>query len=113
MKLESRREGTALVLKSDGEVRVDGTNASEFQDAVKSEISETDRVVVLDMQDVTYMSSAGLRVVLLIVKDLKRQGGELAVCSLRDQVKEVFVISGFDKMIPIRDSLDSAIVALS
>ena len=111
MNVESRREGTSLVLKADG--RVDGTNASEFQDAMKSEINESDRAVVLDLQDLTYISSAGLRVVLLIAKDLQRQGAKMAACSLSDPVREVFVISGFDKIIPIHDTQDSAIGALS
>ena len=111
MNVESRREGTSLVLKADG--RVDGTNASEFQDAMKAEINDNDRAVVLDLQDLTYISSAGLRVVLLIAKDLQRQGAKIAACSLSDPVREVFVISGFDKIIPIHDSQDSAIGALS
>ena len=111
MNVESRREGSSLVLIADG--RVDGTNASEFQDAMKAEINESDRAVVLDLQDLTYISSAGLRVVLLIAKDLQRQGAKMAACSLSDPVREVFVISGFDKIIPIHDSQDSAIGALS
>ena len=85
MNVEARREGTNLVLKADG--RVDGTNASEFQDAMKTEINETDRAVVLDLQDLTYISSAGLRVVLLIAKDLQRQGAKMAACSLSEPVK--------------------------
>ena len=110
MNVEARREGTSLVLRADG--RVDGTNASEFQVAMKSEIVDTDRVVVLDLSALTYISSAGLRVVLLIAKDLQRQGAKLAACSLTDPVKEVFVISGFDKIIPIHDTEDAAIGAI-
>ena len=110
MNVEARREGTNLVLKAEG--RVDGTNASEFQDAMKTEINEADRAVVLDLQDLTYISSAGLRVVLLIAKDLQRQGARMAACSLSEPVKEVFVISGFDKIIPIHDSQDAAIGAM-
>ena len=110
MNVESRREGTSVVLMADG--RVDGTNASEFQDAINAEINESDRAVVLDLQDLTYISSAGLRVVLLIAKDLQRQGAKMAACSLSDPVREVFVISGFDKIIPIHDSQDAAMGAL-
>lgn len=110
MNVESRREGTSLVLKADG--RVDGTNASEFQDAIKAEINESDRGLVLDLQDLTYISSAGLRVVLLIAKDMQRQGAKMAACSLSEPVREVFVISGFDKIIPIHDSQDAALGAV-
>ena len=88
---------------------MDGTNASEFQDAMKSQITDSERAVVLDMQNVTYMSSAGLRVVLLVAKDLKRQGSDMAACSLQTGVMEVFVISGFDKIIPLHDSVEAAV----
>ncbi len=107
MNIESRREGTSLVLKADG--RVDGTNASEFQAAMKTEIDAGDKAVVLDLENMTYISSAGLRVVLLIAKDLQRQGAKMVACALSESVKEVFVISGFDKIIPIHDSQDAAI----
>ncbi len=110
MDIESRREGTNLVLKAGG--RVDGTNAHEFQDAMKAEIDAGDRGVILDLSDLTYISSAGLRVVLLIAKDLQRQGAKIAACSLSEPVKEVFVISGFDKIIPIHDSQETAIGSL-
>ncbi|MCY4365574.1 MAG: STAS domain-containing protein [Chloroflexi bacterium] len=110
MNVESRRDGTNLVLKADG--RVDGTNASEFQDAMKGEIEESDRAVILDLEDLTYISSAGLRVVLLIAKDLQRQGAKMAACSLSEPVKEVFVISGFDKIIPIHETQDAAMGAI-
>ena len=110
MNVASHRDGTNLVLKAEG--RVDGTNASEFQDAMKTEINETDKAVVLDLEDLTYISSAGLRVVLLIAKDLQRQGAKMAACSLSEPVKEVFVISGFDKIIPIHDSPSAAIGAI-
>lgn len=110
MNVESRRDGTNLVLMAEG--RVDGTNATEFQNAMKSVIDENDRAVILDLQDLTYISSAGLRVVLLIAKDLQRQGAKMAACALTDPVKEVFVISGFDKIIPIHDSQDAAIGAI-
>lgn len=110
MNVESRRDGNNLVLKADG--RVDGTNASEFQDAMKGEIEESDRAVILDLEDLTYISSAGLRVVLLIAKDLQRQGAKMAACSLSEPVKEVFVISGFDKIIPIHETQDAAMGAI-
>ena len=107
MNVEPQRQGDSLVLITDG--RVDGTNATDFQDAVKSAIQESDTAVVLDLEKLAYISSAGLRVVLLVAKDLQQQGAQFAACSLTDSVKEVFVISGFDKIIPIHDSQDAAI----
>ncbi len=107
MNVESRREGENLVLITDG--RVDGTNATDFQDAMKQAIQASDTAVVLDFENLTYISSAGLRVVLLVAKDLQRQGAKFAACSLSSTVKEVFVISGFDKIIPVHDTQEAAI----
>ena len=111
MNVESQRQNEKLVLVTEG--RVDGTNATDFQDAMKGAIQDSDRAVVLDLANLTYISSAGLRVVLLIAKDLQRQGAKFAACSLSDSVKEVFVISGFDKIIPIHDTQEAAIGSLS
>ena len=89
--------------------RVDGANAQEFQKALEDAIDETDRAVVLDLENVTYISSAGLRVILMIAKVLDRQDAELAVCSLSDAIREIFEISGFDKIVPVRASQSDAI----
>ena len=107
MNVETQRQGDSLVLITDG--RVDGTNATDFQDAVKSAIQESDRSVVLDFEKLAYISSVGLRIVLLVAKDLRRQGAKFAACSLSASVLEVFVISGFDKIVPIHDSQAAAI----
>ena len=91
---------------------MDGTNAQEFQGELSSAIAETDRAVVLDLEHLSYISSAGLRVILLTAKALQRQDAELAVCSLSDSIREVFAISGFDKIITVRDSQAEAVAAL-
>ena len=106
MNVDVQREGDNLVLSTDG--RIDGTNATSFQDAMQHAIQDTDKHVILDFADLTYISSAGLRVILLVAKGLQRQGAQFAACSLTEPVKEVFVISGFDKIIPIHDSQEAA-----
>ena len=106
MAIESEREGETLIARA--EDRVDGRNARAFQDDLESVISHNDREVVLDLQRLFYISSAGLRVILLTAKALKRQQAKFAVCSLSDPVKEVFQISGFDKIIPVHPTLPEA-----
>ena len=107
MEVETQRDGANLVLKAKG--RIDGNNASEFQEAFLSAIDHRDRMVVIDCQDLTFISSAGLRAILLMSKDIGRVGAKLAVCSLSSEVKQVFVMSGFQKLIPIHDSLTEAL----
>ena len=110
MALEAERAGGTVVAKS--YERVDGANARQFQDDLEAVIEESDRAVILDLQDLRYISSAGLRVMLLTAKGLSRQGAKFAVCSLSQPVQEVFQISGFDKIIQVHPSLDDAKAAL-
>lgn len=99
MKVTIEREGETLIAIVEG--RVDGTNAFEFQKALEAAITEADRVMILDCEELSYISSAGLRVVLLTARTLQRQNSKFAVCSLSEEIGKVFQISGFDKIIPV------------
>ncbi len=105
-----RREGVLIASASD---RVDSANVHDFQEALQAVIDERDRAVVLDLEHLTYISSAGLRVILLTAKALQKQNGGFAVCSLSDPIREVFEISGFDKIIPVYASQSNAIELLT
>ncbi len=91
--------------------RIDGSNALDFQNALTGLIDESERDVILDFENLKYISSAGLRVILMTAKTVQRQGGRLMVCSLSESVREVFKISGFDRIIPVEDSQEDAIAA--
>lgn len=99
-----------LVAKADG--RIDGTNAQEFQKELETAVDTNARVVVLDLEHISYISSAGLRVILLTAKSLLKKNAKFAVCSLSAQIREVFEISGFDKIISVHASQAEAIAAL-
>ena len=106
MKVTKEKEGETLVAKVEG--RVDGTNAGEFQKALEAVITEADRVMILDCEKLTYISSAGLRVVLLTARSLQRKSSKFAVCSLSEEIGSVFQISGFDRIIPVHASFADA-----
>lgn len=91
--------------------RIDGSNALDFQNALAALIDDSERDVILDFENLKYISSAGLRVILMTAKTVQRQGGRLMVCSLSESVREVFKISGFDRIIPVEDSQEDAIAA--
>ena len=69
--------------------------------------------VVVDLGGVEYISSAGLRVILTMVKASKAAAATLAFCSMQSMVAEVFKISGFSSMLPIYATRDEAVSALS
>ena len=65
--------------------RIDGTNASEFEEAIRTAIEESDRAVIVDFEKLAYISSAGLRAILLTAKSLDNRNANFALCSLSDQ----------------------------
>ena len=110
MNITTQRNGSTLIAMV--EDRVDGTNASAFQQSLESAIEENDSVVILDCTDLSYISSAGLRVILLTARALQRQNSKFGICSLSTSIREVFEISGFDKIIPVHASRSDALSAL-
>ena len=111
MDLAFARENGILIASPQG--RLDGSNAQEFQGDLSGAVDSNDRGVVLDLGQLSYISSAGLRVILITTKALQRQDTELAVCSLTESIREVFAISGFDKIIKVWPSQPDAIASFA
>ena len=111
MNLNTERQGDVLCALITG--RIDGSNVAEFESSLGSAIEAGDRAVVMDMEKLIYISSAGLRAVLLTAKALKSQNSMLILCSLPDHIQEILEISGFDKILPIHDSRQSALATVA
>lgn len=109
MEVKIDRENETLIASVAG--RIDGVTAREFEDKIKSAIKEDDGTVIIDMDAVSYVSSAGLRAILLIAKELQRRDAKFALCSLADPIYEIFSISGFNKIIKIHASRAEALTA--
>ncbi len=112
MEVNTERDNGTLIAKAEG--RVDGSNAREFEEALDSAITEHEdgRAVIVDFEGLSYISSAGLRVILLTARTLRKSEKEFAVCSLSEPIREVFEISGFDKIIPVYASRSEALAAV-
>ena len=102
---EERSEG-ALVVAPVG--RVDSNTAGELERRLLSRLAAGERQLVIDLADVEYISSAGLRVLLLALNKLKAAGGRLALCSMGQSVREVFELAGFTAIFIIEASRDLA-----
>ena len=85
---------------------IDSTAAPDFQAAVERAAGETYEKggfnAVFDMADVEFISSAGLRVLLMARKTADRQNGTIAVTNVKQSIREVFDMTGFSKMLNIR-----------
>jgi len=70
--------------------RIDGMTSSRIQGEIMDLIENGNRSIVADLTDVTYISSAGLRVFLVVQKQLKKAGGEIILCGLSPGVMQIF-----------------------
>ena len=100
-----------MVLAIEG--RVDGSTAPRFQRVLGTVADAGTKGLVLDLEDLTYISSAALRVLLGLTKAQARKGGTLMVCSVPESLRKVLEVSGFDQIIPVHDSQAEALAACS
>ncbi|HSI40305.1 MAG TPA: STAS domain-containing protein [Xanthobacteraceae bacterium] len=91
--------------------RLDSASSPAFEQELAARVAEGVTRVVLDFSQVAYISSAGLRVVLVTGKKLKAAGGTLALAGLKDNCLEVFEISGFVALFPLFGTVEEALAA--
>lgn len=108
MEITQHNINGTLVVTPEG--RIDSVTAESFQAALLPFLEDV-TAIAIDGSKLAYVSSAGLRVFLMAAKTMKTKGGTIAVCGLPPTVEEVFVISGFSKIIPLHPDLDAAIAA--
>ncbi|MBS0286052.1 MAG: STAS domain-containing protein [Proteobacteria bacterium] len=92
--------------------RIDSTAAVEFEEKLIEIIDTGCHVMVIDFLRVQFISSAGLRVLLLAAKKVKPYGGKILLCDMSKDVREVFDISGFSSIFEIHDKVATAIASI-
>ena len=108
MDVRITKTGQIVIAEVDG--RIDGTSAAELDTKVGAVIPDADQGLICDLSGVSYVSSAGLRVILIIAKRLSNQNSAFSICGLSEQVNEVFRISGFHKIVSIYKTREEALV---
>ncbi len=111
MEIKTESVSGALIARAEG--RIDGANAREFESAVQAAISECEGPVIIDCENLSYISSAGLRALLLIAKTLGKRSVKFALCSLSAPIAKIFQISGFDQIISTHPSRAEALAAVA
>ncbi|HEY9211657.1 MAG TPA: STAS domain-containing protein [Ancylobacter sp.] len=110
MQIDRNVEKDVAVTSVNG--RLDSSSSHKLDEHL-AVIPPDSRALLLDFAELTYISSAGLRVVLKATKLARAAGVSLVVCGLSPQVHEVFDVSGFSTLIPIHPDRASALVALA
>jgi anti-anti-sigma factor len=107
MQISVKTTNEVKILAFEG--RLDTQTSPDAQQQLTRLIEEGATKILVNLEKVDYISSAGLRVLLVVAKQLKATDGELRICSLNEVVKEVFDISGFDLILPISASESEAL----
>ncbi len=110
MQIEELNEVDIPVLAPNG--RLDTGTAPDFEAALLSALSSSSKLIV-DLANVDYISSAGLRVVLMGAKRGRQAGGGLVLCGLAPSIRDVFAVSGFLKILRTAESREQAVELLN
>jgi anti-anti-sigma factor len=107
MKIEQSEKDGVTCLTIEG--RLDADSAPEAEPLIKAILKEKKLGLLFDLSRMEYISSAGLRVILMAVKDMRNRKGKVVLCGLRPYVKEIFDVSNFSSIIPITDSVEAGL----
>lgn len=91
--------------------RLDTETAPDFELKAHDLFTEGDRHFVVDLSGIDYVSSAGLRVLLALAKQVDGGSGSLQLCGLAAHVKQVFDLAGFSKLLNLQPTLKSVLAA--
>ena len=114
MELQTQDIANVLLMRVEG--RVDHTTAKQLQDLLLPRLADCTGEVkkaLLDLSGVHYMSSAGLRVLMLAARQCQKQQGEIALAALSPMLQEVFRISRFDTVFKVFATVRAALEHLS
>lgn len=93
--------------------RIDATAAPALATIVRETAESGGSRIVLDLSGVSFLSSSGLRILLMLARELKAASGELRLCAMQPTVAEVFTMTGFNQIFTIHRTRDEALATLS
>jgi anti-anti-sigma factor len=110
VQIDIKEDSNIIIAKVAG--RLDTVNSSEFQAKLEPLVS-TKKNILLDFECLDYVSSAGLRCVVILAKKSAASGIRVCCFSLQPLVDKVFEVSGFSRIVPVCKSLQEALEKFS
>ena len=107
MNITLAKEGEINVVAIEG--RLDTTNYGELEHHLSALTENGEKLILLDLEKLEYVSSSGLRILLMFLKKIKATEGRFMLCSMSTDIKEIFEISGFINIFEIFDSKTEAL----
>lgn len=107
MKIQGTADNGLVVAAVEG--RMDAASTGEFDRAAETWLGAEATTFILDFSGLDYISSAGLRSLLVLGKKAAARNGRVVLAAVRETVREIFAISGFDKLFAVEKSVEDAL----
>ncbi|MEJ2728720.1 MAG: STAS domain-containing protein [Deltaproteobacteria bacterium] len=111
MEIDHRVENGILIIVISG--RLDAAAAPIAEGEINKALEGEQNRLLFDLSALEYLSSGGLRVILSAAKEIRKREGKVALAALTQYVYEIFEVSGFTAMLPIKDSVEEGLKELS
>ena len=111
MEIDHKVENGILIIVISG--RLDAAAAAIAEGEINKALEGEQNRLLFDLSALEYLSSGGLRVILSAAKEIRKREGKVALAALTQYVYEIFEVSGFSAMLPIKDSVEEGLKALS
>lgn len=86
--------------------RLDASTSAEFEDKILDVIINGNTDILIDFSDLEFISSSGLRVLLIAAKKIKAEDGSIKICGIKKHIYEVFEIAGFTPLFEFKETCD-------
>jgi anti-anti-sigma factor len=110
MEFAQEHAGDVVIVKLAG--RLDSSTAQPAEENFARVLAGHNAYIAIDLSQLDYISSAGLRVLLVVAKKVQQAKGKVVLFGLVPNVREVFSISGFDKIFAIQPDAATAVTAV-
>jgi anti-anti-sigma factor len=110
MEITEQKEGEILVIELSG--RLDSATSEELESLVSAKLTAGETRFLIDLQALEYVSSAGLRVFVMLAKQLIPKQGKAVLCSPTEAVQEIFDMVRLSQLLRLVDSRETAYAEL-
>lgn len=106
MQIEFEQKEAYSLVKLDG--KLDSVTSTDAEAKLKEIFGLDNKKIIINFENLDYISSAGLRVLLILEKKAKTSNIKMVFCGFKSKVLDVFLVSGFDKLFHIEETVSEA-----
>lgn len=110
MSVETKIDGVNVIATVTGDI--DGKTAPQVQAELLSALQDNNRLMV-DMKGVAFLSSAGLRMLLLLYRQIASKKGKVVLVGVSEEIRDTMSMTGFINFFTLADTQEAGLIALS